>query len=79
MAPAEGTDTGIFSWGPRVFSEPLCANTLKYLTGDILEAQASSEIENIVTTTDQLFRFTEAGEDRADPATNKALRYSTAL
>lgn len=45
----------------------------------LLEAQASSEIENIVTTTDQLFRF--AGEDgnQADPATKEALRYRTAL
>ena len=44
----------------------------------LLEAQASSEIENIVTTTDQLFRF--AGEAvGADPATKEALRYRTAL
>lgn len=46
----------------------------------LLEARASSEIENIVTTTDRLFRF--AGHDRerlADPATKEALRYRTAL
>lgn len=45
----------------------------------ILEARASSEIENIVTTTDRLFQF--AGDDAAsaDPATKEALRYRTAL
>lgn len=46
----------------------------------ILEAQASSEIENIVTTTDRLFRFADrAAEAQADPATKEALRYRTAL
>ncbi len=46
----------------------------------ILEARASSEIENIVTTTDKLFRFAgEQGEGHADPATKEALRYRTAL
>ena len=45
----------------------------------LLEAQASSEIENIVTTTDSLFEFASLGEDRADPATREALRYRTAL
>jgi Fic family protein len=44
----------------------------------LLEAQASSEIENIVTTTDKLFQFQGIGE-RADPATREALRHSTAL
>ena len=44
----------------------------------LLEAQASSEIENIVTTTDRLFQFQSAGE-HADPATREALRYSSAL
>ena len=44
----------------------------------LLEAQASSEIENIVTTTDRLFQFSNTG-DRADPATREALRHSTAL
>jgi len=45
----------------------------------LLEAQASSEIENIVTTTDSLFEYANLGEDRADPATKEALRYRTAL
>ncbi|CAD0301545.1 protein adenylyltransferase Fic [Xanthomonas hortorum] len=44
----------------------------------ILEAQASSEIENIVTTTDDLFRYAEH-QDAANPATREALRYRTAL
>jgi Fic family protein len=45
----------------------------------LLEAQASSEIENIVTTTDKLFEFVEIAEDKADAATKEALRYRTAL
>jgi len=44
----------------------------------LLEAQGSSEIENIVTTTDRLFQFAQA-DGQADPATKEALRYSTAL
>ncbi|MFP3976739.1 protein adenylyltransferase Fic [Marinobacter sp. KMM 10035] len=44
----------------------------------LLEAKDSSEIENIVTTTDKLFRYSK--EDHgADPATKEALRYRTAL
>ncbi len=45
----------------------------------LLEAQASSEIENVVTTSDKLFQFALANESRADPATREALRYRTAL
>jgi len=44
----------------------------------LLEAQASSEIENIVTTTDALFRHINS-DDGADPATKETLRYRTAL
>ena len=44
----------------------------------ILEAQASSEIENIVTTTDELFRYADH-IDSANPATREALRYRSAL
>lgn len=44
----------------------------------LLEARASSEIENIVTTTDRLFQFQQDAE-HADPATKEALRYSYAL
>jgi Fic family protein len=47
----------------------------------LLEARASSEIENIVTTADRLFRFAggEASDAHADSATKEALRYRTAL
>jgi Fic family protein len=44
----------------------------------VLEARASSEIENIVTTADRLFRHL-AAEGEADPATKEALRYRHAL
>ena len=44
----------------------------------LLEARASSEIENIITTTDRLFQFAQQHE-HADPATKEALRYRTAL
>jgi Fic family protein len=44
----------------------------------LLEAQASSAIENIVTTTDRLFQFQNRGEG-ADPVTREALRHSSAL
>ncbi|MDE2789132.1 MAG: hypothetical protein OXI81_01745 [Paracoccaceae bacterium] len=43
------------------------------------EAQASSEIENIVTTADRLFCYANDTAGRADPATREALRYRTAL
>jgi cell filamentation protein, protein adenylyltransferase len=45
----------------------------------LLEAQASSEIENVVTTADELFRHLEAPESGASPATREALRYREAL
>ena len=44
----------------------------------ILEARASSEIENIVTTADKLFRHMQA-DSGADAATREALRYRRAL
>ena len=44
----------------------------------LLEAKDSSEIENIVTTTDKLFQFSSE-ENLADPETKEALRYRTAL
>ncbi|MFK7853903.1 MAG: protein adenylyltransferase Fic [Granulosicoccus sp.] len=58
----------------RIPNQAILINTIP-----LLEAQASSEIENIVTTNDQLFRFAEQGEQQADPATKEALRYRTAL
>ncbi len=45
----------------------------------ILEAQASSEIENIVTTTDELFRYAHDDSELATPETQETLRYRTAL
>ncbi|WP_308366116.1 MULTISPECIES: Fic/DOC family N-terminal domain-containing protein [unclassified Microbulbifer] len=54
-------------------NQALLINTLT-----LLEAKDSSEIENIVTTSDKLFRY--AGEEsQADPATREALRCRTAL
>jgi len=44
----------------------------------LLEARASSAIENIVTTADKLFQHLEA-DASADPATREALRYRRAL
>lgn len=44
----------------------------------LLEAKDSSEIENIVTTTDKLFQYSQE-EQGADPATKEALRYRKAL
>ena len=43
----------------------------------LLEAQASSEIENIVTTPDELFKHVESGG--GDHATKEALRYRSAI
>ena len=45
----------------------------------ILEAEASSAIENIVTSTDKLFQFATLSDSLADPSTKEALRYRTAL
>jgi len=45
----------------------------------LLEAQASSEIENVVTTTDAMFRQAQLDAPTADPATKEALRYRMAL
>jgi Fic family protein len=44
----------------------------------LLEARASSEIENVVTTADKLFQHLEA-DASADPATREALRHRRAL
>jgi len=45
----------------------------------LLEAQDSSRIENIVTTTDDLFRYANIATSGADSGTREALRYRTAL
>jgi Fic family protein len=43
------------------------------------EAKLSSEIENIVTTQDELFRAVIEPQSRVDPATKEVLRYRAAL
>lgn len=45
----------------------------------LLEARASTEVENIVTTNDELFRQAALGEGRPDAATKEALNYRGAL
>jgi Fic family protein len=61
--------------GELVPNQSILINTLP-----VLEARASSEIENIVTTADRLFRFAQHDEsEQADPATKEALRYQFAL
>lgn len=45
----------------------------------LLEAQASSEIENVITTTDRLLQYSEATKESVDSATKQAWQYSRAL
>ena len=45
----------------------------------LLQAKASSEIENIVTTTDELFRHASLKDAAADPAVKETLHYREAL
>ena len=59
--------------GELIPNQAVLVNTLP-----LLEARASSEIENIVTTSDALFRHA-GNEAQADPATKEALRHSRAL
>ena len=61
--------------GELIPNQSILINTLP-----VLEARASSEIENIVTTADRLFRFAQHYEsEHADAATKEALRYQSAL
>ncbi|STX29784.1 Filamentation induced by cAMP protein Fic [Legionella beliardensis] len=59
--------------GELLPNQNLLINTLP-----LLEAKDSSEIENIMTTTDKLFQFSQV-DSHADSATKEALRYRTAL
>jgi Fic family protein len=59
--------------GGQLPNQAVLINTLP-----LMEAQASSEIENIVTTADALFRRAQLDERTADPATRSAA-YRTAL
>lgn len=45
----------------------------------LLEAKTSSEIENIVTTQDDLFKYVSFETDKADAATKETLQYRQAL
>lgn len=64
----------------RKAAEMLPNQSVLINTLPLLEAQASSEIENIVTTTDKLFQYANSvSEASIDPATKEALRYRTAL
>jgi Fic family protein len=62
------------SAGDLIPNQAVLINTIP-----VLEAQASSEIENIVTTSDELFRFAQLENQAVDPATKEALRYRSAL
>ena len=54
--------------------------TMLINTIPLLEAKDSSEIENIVTTTDKLFQHAQTGGNaETDSATKEALRYRSAL
>lgn len=64
--------------GLRQAVELIPNQSMLIYTIPILEAKASSEIENIVTTTDSLFKYLEKPQ-AADPATKEALRYRTAI
>jgi Fic family protein len=62
------------SAGDLIPNQAVLINTIP-----LLEAQASSEIENIVTTSDALFRYAQMQDQTDDPATKEALRYRAAL
>jgi len=60
--------------GELIPSQAVLINTIP-----ILEAKDSSEIEQIVTTTDKLFQLAQQSNQQADASTKEALRYRTAL
>jgi Fic family protein len=59
--------------GKRIPNQSVLINSIP-----LLEAKDSSEIENIITTTDKLFQYSFS-ESKADHATKEALQYRTAL
>jgi Fic family protein len=65
---------GLRQAGALIPNQSVLINTIP-----LLEAQASSEIENIVTTIDALFKYAQLDPEKADDATREALRYRTAL
>jgi Fic family protein len=60
--------------GHRIPNQAILINAIP-----LQEARLSSEIENIVTTQDALFRAAVEAPERADPQTREVLRYRTAL
>uniref|UniRef100_UPI0033417C74 protein adenylyltransferase Fic n=1 Tax=Castellaniella defragrans TaxID=75697 RepID=UPI0033417C74 len=72
---AQASLAGLRGMANRIPNQGMLINIIP-----MLEAQASSEIENIVTTTDRLFQYAnDTSNAQADPATKEALRYRTAL
>lgn len=64
----------------KMAGELIPNQTVLINTIPLLEAKDSSEIENIVTTTDKLFQFANTNSQQIpDAATKEALRYRTAL
>jgi len=60
--------------GETIPNQAMLINTIV-----LREAQSSSEIENVVTTTDALFKAFTAKTNKIDPATKEVLRYREAL
>ncbi len=71
--PARAALSELKQAAARILNQAMLINSVP-----LLEAQASSEIENIVTTSDRLFQYRQ-NDEHADPATKEALRYSQAL
>lgn len=65
--------------GLRIAGDLIPNQTMLINIIPLLEAKDSSEIENIVTTTNLLFQFAQDEDSATDPATKEALRYRTAL
>jgi len=72
---AANKELGALDSACRLISNPAIITS----TIPLREAQASSEIENIVTTNDELFRAAYAVDAEPTPATKEALRYNKAL
>jgi Fic family protein len=60
--------------GETIPNQAMLVNTIV-----LREAQSSSEVENIITTTDALFKAFTAKTNNIDPATKEVLRYREAL
>ena len=63
----------------RIAGELIPDQAVLINTIPLLEAKDSSEIENIVTTNDALFREASLADEAGDPAAKEAVRYRTAL